>query len=145
MTGSMTGCASYKKSMTGCHSSSVFLLSMTPPKLFPPCEVHHHWVGKNCRSADSLVGHDSMSFPLCRYKRFDAKHSLKQNCLAGLRPFWHQKLLDPQKCTFRLYNKYVNAKAVARTSFEDMLDVFAFLFSWLDSKYLSVSKSRLCS
>ena len=44
------------KSMTGCHSSAFFLLGMTPPKLFPPCKVHHHGVGKN-RGKESSGAH----------------------------------------------------------------------------------------
>ena len=76
-----------------------------------------------------------------------AKHSLKQKCLGGLRPFEDEKLPDPQKWTLDLYNyiKYVEARAFAKITFERILDLFTILFWDSNSKYLSVSKSRLRS
>ena len=69
MAASMADGASYKNSMIGCHSPIAFLLSMTPLKLFPPCEVqHHHGIGnmslRRLYSMTLQLGHNSMSFPL---------------------------------------------------------------------------------
>ena len=84
-------------------------------------------------------------FFLRSYEWFEALSEAK--LLGGPPAVRAPKLPDPQNWTLILYKyiKYKEARAVAKSPFEPILDLSVILFWWLDFIYLSVSKSRLCS
>ena len=56
---------------------------------------------------------------------------LKLSQVVQVKSAWEaEKLPDPQNCTLSLYNyiKYQEARAVAKTTFKDISDLFAILF-----------------